>query len=37
MQQAGWDQILEGLQGDERVVTDAAVFLSNKIVAGDAD
>jgi membrane fusion protein, heavy metal efflux system len=36
MQQDGWDQILEGLQGDEKVVTDGAIFLSSKIAVGDA-
>jgi cobalt-zinc-cadmium efflux system membrane fusion protein len=36
LQQGGWDQILDGLQGDETVVTDGAVFLSNKLLLGDA-
>jgi cobalt-zinc-cadmium efflux system membrane fusion protein len=36
LKQAGWDQILDGLQGDETVVTDGAVFLSNKLLLGDA-
>ena len=36
LQQEGWDQILEGLQGGETVVTDGAVFLSNKLLLGDA-
>jgi cobalt-zinc-cadmium efflux system membrane fusion protein len=36
LQQDGWDQILEGLQGDETIVTDGAVFLSNKLALGDA-
>jgi membrane fusion protein, heavy metal efflux system len=36
LQQNGWDQILDGLQGDETVVTDGAVFLSNKLLLGDA-
>lgn len=36
LQQDGWDQILEGLKGDETVVTDGAVFLSNKLLLGDA-
>jgi membrane fusion protein, heavy metal efflux system len=31
-QQGGWSQILEGLKADELVVTDGAVFLSNKLV-----
>ncbi len=34
--QDGWVQILEGLKGDETVVTDGAVFLSNKLLLGDA-
>jgi cobalt-zinc-cadmium efflux system membrane fusion protein len=36
LQHEGWDQILDGLQGDETVVTDGAVFLSNKLLLGDA-
>jgi cobalt-zinc-cadmium efflux system membrane fusion protein len=36
LQQDGWVQILEGLKGNETVVTDGAVFLSNKLVLGDA-
>ena len=36
LQQDGWDQILDGLKGDETVVTDGAVFLSNKLLLGDA-
>jgi cobalt-zinc-cadmium efflux system membrane fusion protein len=36
LQQDGWDQILEGLSPGEIVVTDGAVFLSNKLVLGDA-
>jgi cobalt-zinc-cadmium efflux system membrane fusion protein len=36
LQQDGWDQILDGLQGDETVVTDGAIFLSNKLLLGDA-
>jgi cobalt-zinc-cadmium efflux system membrane fusion protein len=36
LQQDGWDQILEGLQPGEVVVTDGAVFLSNKLLLGDA-
>jgi membrane fusion protein, heavy metal efflux system len=36
LQQDGWDQILEGLSPDETVVTDGAVFLSNKLLLGDA-
>ena len=37
LQQDGWTQILEGLQPAEIVVTDGAVFLSNKLLLGDAD
>ena len=33
-QQRGWSQILEGLQAGELVVSDGAVFLSNKLVLG---
>jgi membrane fusion protein, heavy metal efflux system len=36
LQQDGWTQILEGLQPTEIVVTDGAVFLSNKLLLGDA-
>jgi len=36
LQQDGWTQILEGLQPRETVVTDGAVFLSNKLLLGDA-
>jgi membrane fusion protein, heavy metal efflux system len=36
LQQNGWTQILEGLQPAEIVVTDGAVFLSNKLLLGDA-
>jgi cobalt-zinc-cadmium efflux system membrane fusion protein len=36
LQQDGWDQILEGLSPDETVVTDGAVFLSNKLLLVDA-
>jgi membrane fusion protein, heavy metal efflux system len=36
LQQDGWTQILEGLQPAEIIVTDGAVFLSNKLVLGDA-
>ena len=36
LQQDGWDQILEGLLPGEIVVTDGAVFLSNKLLLGDA-
>jgi len=36
LQQDGWDQILEGLQGDETVVTDGAIFLNNKLALGEA-
>lgn len=34
IQQGGWSQILEGLQPAELVVTDGAVFLSNKLLLG---
>ena len=33
-QQDGWDQVLEGLQPGETVVTDGAVFLSNILLLG---
>jgi len=36
LQQDGWTQILTGLSPDERVVMDGAVFLSNKLLLGDA-
>ena len=36
LQQDGWTQILEGLQPAETVVTDGAVFLSNKLLLGDS-
>jgi cobalt-zinc-cadmium efflux system membrane fusion protein len=36
LQQDGWDQILEGLSPGETVVSDGAVFLSNKLLLGDA-
>lgn len=36
LQQDGWSQILEGLQAGETVVTDGAVFLSNKLLLGGA-
>jgi membrane fusion protein, heavy metal efflux system len=32
LQQNGWDQILDGLKPNEVVVTDGAIFLSNKLV-----
>jgi cobalt-zinc-cadmium efflux system membrane fusion protein len=34
--QNGWTQILSGLSPDETVVQDGAVFLSNKLLLGDA-
>ena len=34
--QDGWNQILEGLKRGDTVVTDGAVFLSNKLLLGDA-
>ena len=36
LQQDGFDQILEGLQPGETVVTDGAVFLSNVLLMGTA-
>ena len=36
LQQDGWDQVLEGLQPGETVVTDGAVFVSNVLLMGDA-
>jgi membrane fusion protein, heavy metal efflux system len=36
LQQDGWTQILEGLRPAEVVVTDGAVFLSNKLLLGHA-
>jgi cobalt-zinc-cadmium efflux system membrane fusion protein len=36
LQQGGWTQILEGLSPEETVVTDGAVFLSNKLALGEA-
>jgi cobalt-zinc-cadmium efflux system membrane fusion protein len=36
LQQDGWRQILDGLRPGETVVTEGAVFLSNKLVLGDA-
>ena len=36
LQQDGWSQILEGLSPGETVVTDGAVFLSNKLLLGEA-
>jgi membrane fusion protein, heavy metal efflux system len=33
-QQGGWSQILQGLEPGEFVVTDGAVFLSNKLLLG---
>src|SRR6201996_6956135 len=34
--QDGWTQILSGISPDETVVQDGAVFLSNKLLLGDA-
>jgi cobalt-zinc-cadmium efflux system membrane fusion protein len=34
LQQDGWAQILDGLQPGESVVSDGAIFLSNKFVTG---
>jgi membrane fusion protein, heavy metal efflux system len=36
LQQDGWTQIVEGLSADDTVVTDGAVFLSNKLALGEA-
>jgi cobalt-zinc-cadmium efflux system membrane fusion protein len=36
-QQDGYDEILDGVQGGEQIVTDGAVFLSNKLAGGAAD
>jgi membrane fusion protein, heavy metal efflux system len=36
LQQDGWDQVLEGLQPGETVVTDGAVFVSNVLLLGAA-
>jgi membrane fusion protein, heavy metal efflux system len=34
LQQDGWDQIVDGLQPGDDVVTEGAVFLSNKLLMG---
>jgi len=36
LRENGWVQILDGLQPGERVATEGAVFLSNKLLLGDA-
>jgi cobalt-zinc-cadmium efflux system membrane fusion protein len=36
LQQDGWDQVLEGLQPGETVVTEGAVFVSNVLLLGAA-
>lgn len=36
LRQDGWVQILDGLRAGETVVTDGAVFLSNKLLLGEA-
>jgi membrane fusion protein, heavy metal efflux system len=36
LRQEGWVQILDGLRAGETVVTDGAVFLSNKLLLSDA-
>jgi membrane fusion protein, heavy metal efflux system len=36
LQQGGWTQVLEGLSPGDTVVTDGAVFLSNKLALGEA-
>jgi membrane fusion protein, heavy metal efflux system len=35
IQEDGWDQIIDGLKPDDTIVTDGAVFLSNKLVTGE--
>jgi cobalt-zinc-cadmium efflux system membrane fusion protein len=37
LQQGGFTQILEGVQPGELVVTDGAIFLSNKLAGGPSD
>jgi cobalt-zinc-cadmium efflux system membrane fusion protein len=37
LRQAGYDQVLSGLADQELVVTDGAVFLSNKLYGGATD
>jgi cobalt-zinc-cadmium efflux system membrane fusion protein len=37
LREKGWVQILDGLQGDEIVVGEGAVFLSNKLLLGAAE
>jgi cobalt-zinc-cadmium efflux system membrane fusion protein len=34
IQENGWNQIVDGLKADDTVVTDGAVFLSNKLLTG---
>jgi membrane fusion protein, heavy metal efflux system len=34
IQENGWNQIVDGLKPDDTVVTDGAVFLSNKLLTG---
>jgi len=36
LRQDGWVQILEGLKAGETVVTEGAVYLSNKLLLGEA-
>lgn len=36
LQQDGWTQIVEGIQPGETVVTEGAVYLSNKLLLGEA-
>jgi cobalt-zinc-cadmium efflux system membrane fusion protein len=36
LRQDGWVQILDGLRGGETVVTEGAVYLSNKLLLGEA-
>jgi membrane fusion protein, heavy metal efflux system len=37
IRQDGWVQILDGLEAGETVATDGAVFLSNKLLLGEAE
>jgi cobalt-zinc-cadmium efflux system membrane fusion protein len=37
LRENGWVQVLDGLQPGERVVTEGAVFLSNKLLLGATD
>jgi len=37
LRQAGFDEILEGVRPGERIVTEGAIFLSNKLAGGPSD